>query len=382
MAVMRPSFLAFRELSFARGRFVLMGAVVALVAVLMVLLSGLSVGLVNDGVSGLQRLPVTSFAFQQDVEKSSAFSRSVVGTEVAKRWAAQPGVADAAPFGNTLVNGRSSDGVEVDLALFGIERGSFLEPDVSAGVPLSSDGQVVLAQSADTEGIALGDTIVLEPSGQQLKVVGYLDGQHTFGHVDIGYVTLRSWQQAKAGLGDGEPLPERVLNEATAVAVRAEAGADPDLAAGDKAAGTTSLTLEDSYGASPGYTAETSTLQLIQVFLYLISALVVGAFFTVLTIQRRGEIAVLRALGASKRYLLMESLLQSVVLLVGSAAAGIAAGLGLGALISGTEMPFALEAGPIAAATGLLLVLGVAGAGVAVLRITRVEPLAALGGNR
>ena len=36
MALMRPSFLALRELSFARGRFVLMGAVVGLVAVLMV----------------------------------------------------------------------------------------------------------------------------------------------------------------------------------------------------------------------------------------------------------------------------------------------------------------------------------------------------------
>ena len=47
------SFLALRELAFARGRFALMGAVIALIAVLMVLLSGLSVGLVNDGVSGL-----------------------------------------------------------------------------------------------------------------------------------------------------------------------------------------------------------------------------------------------------------------------------------------------------------------------------------------
>jgi putative ABC transport system permease protein len=142
------------------------------------------------------------------------------------------------------------------------------------------------------------------------------------------------------------------------------------------------MTLEQSYGASPGYTAETSTLQLIQVFLYLISALVVGAFFTVLTIQRKGEIAVLRALGASTRYLLQDSLLQSVVLLVLSAAGGITAGVGLGAAIATTQIPFALEAGPIAGATALLLVLGLGGATVAVLRITRVDPLAALGGNR
>ncbi len=54
-------FLALRDLSFARGRFALMGLVVTLIAFLTVLLSGLSVGLVNDGVSGLQRMPVTAF---------------------------------------------------------------------------------------------------------------------------------------------------------------------------------------------------------------------------------------------------------------------------------------------------------------------------------
>jgi len=56
-------FLALRELRFARLRFGLVGAVIALIAILMVVLSGLSVGLVRDGVSGLQNLPVTSFAF-------------------------------------------------------------------------------------------------------------------------------------------------------------------------------------------------------------------------------------------------------------------------------------------------------------------------------
>lgn len=379
---MKPSFLALRQLRFARGRFALMGAVVALITVLMVLLSGLSVGLVNDGVSGLQRMPVTSFAFQKDVETGSAFSRSVVSTELAETWAEQPGVADAAPFGNTLANGRTDSGVEIDLALFGVEPDSFLAPEPSSGDPLAEDGQVVLAHSSATEEIEIGDTITLEPSGQKLAVVGFLADQHTFGHVDVGYVTLRSWQQAKAGLGDGDAIPDRVLAEATAIAVRADDKGEVDLTAGDAAAETTSLTLKESFGASPGYTAETSTLQLIQVFLYLISALVVGAFFTVLTIQRKGEIAVLRALGASTRYLLRESLLQSVVLLALSAGLGILAGLGLGAAIGTTEMPFALEAGPIIGATVLLLVLGLLGAGVAVLRITRVDPLSALGGNR
>jgi putative ABC transport system permease protein len=54
----------------------------------------------------------------------------------------------------------------------------------------------------------------------------------------------------------------------------------------------------------------------------------------------------------------------------------------MGAAISATEMPFALEAGPIAAAAALLIALGMLGAASAVFRITRVDPLTALGGNR
>ena len=375
-------FLALRELSFARGRFLLMGSVIALIAMLMVLLSGLSVGLANDGVSGLQRLPVTSFAFQKDVSKDSAFSRSVVGMDAVEAWRGQGGVAQAAPFGNTLVNARTDRGVEIDLTLFGVETGSFLDPEVAQGTRLGGEGEVVVSGTAADKGVQLGDTIIIEPTGKKLRVVGVLKNQHTFGHVDIGYLPLRTWQEAKAGVREGDAIAPRVYEELTAVAGQAKDGAQVALAAGDKAAGTTALTRKDSYGASPGYTAETSTLQLIQGFLYAISALVVGAFFTVIIINRRSEIAVLRALGASTAYLIRDSLVQSSVLLAVSAAVGIGIGLGVGAGLTSTAMPFALDAWPIVGATALLLVLGLVGAVAAVLRITRVDPLTALGGSR
>lgn len=375
-------FLALRELAFQRGRFVIMGAVIALIAILMVLLSGLAVGLTNDGVSGLQKMDVTSFAFQKDVSESSAFSRSTVGFDAVDAWKEQPGVAEAVPFGNTLVNAQTDQGVEVDLALFGVEQGSFVDPEVADGSRLAGEGQVVISQTAADDGIDIGDTIILQPTGIELEVVGILGGQHTFGHVDVGYLSLTTWQEIAAGLRPGDVVSEHVYQEFTAVAVKAEGGKNLDLASGDAAAGTTSMTREDSYNASPGFTAETSTLQLIQGFLYGISALVVGAFFTVLTIQRQPEIAVLRAMGASTAYLLRDSLMQSLVLLVGSASIGIAIGFAAGSAIQNTSMPFAIEMGPIIAATALLLLLGLIGAGVAIVRITRVDPLAALGGNR
>ncbi len=374
-------FLALRELRSARGRFALMGAVVALIALLMVLLSGLSVGLVNDGVSGLKKMPVTHFAFAAGVSEDSAFSRSVVDQKALAAWREQPGVIEAAPFGNTLVNARTGRGVEVDLALFGVEPGSFIDPGTSQGTGLAdgSTGIVVSSTSLD-DGVRLGDTVTVEQLGIELEVVGVLDEQATFGHVDVAYVPLPVWQQIKAGVRPGERMPEHASTEFTAVALKTSGAAD--LAAADRLAETDVMPLEKSFGASPGYTAETMTLTLIQGFLYAISALVVGAFFTVVTIQRKGEIAVSRAMGASTGYLLRDSLVQSLILLLASTAVGVLVGVGMGAMLTSSPMPFALDLAPVALAALLLVVLGMVGAGVAVLRITRVDPLSALGGNR
>ena len=96
------------------------------------------------------------------------------------------------------------------------------------------------------------------------------------------------------------------------------------------------MNLQQSFGASPGFTAETSTLNLIQGFLYAISALVVGAFFTVITIHRRQEVAVLRAMGASTGALLRDSLAQSLILLLLATGVGVGAGVLAGAALTGT----------------------------------------------
>jgi putative ABC transport system permease protein len=165
-------FLALRELRFARSRFALMGAVVALIAVLMVLLSGLSSGLVNDGVSGLRRMPVTAFGFADGTRVDGAFSRSVVDARQVEAWRGQPGVEAAEPFGNVLVNAHSGTGTPIDLALFGVRPGSFLDPTPASGSRLgSADGLVVSSTLLDA-GLHLGDTVTIDRLGVKLTVVG------------------------------------------------------------------------------------------------------------------------------------------------------------------------------------------------------------------
>ncbi|MBO3089259.1 FtsX-like permease family protein [Cellulomonas dongxiuzhuiae] len=375
-------FLALRELAFARTRFGLMGAVVALISVLMVLLSGLSSGLVVDGVSGLQRSPLDAVAFEAGTKTDSAFTRSVVTSDQRDAWAARDDVADAELLGTAIVNAKNDDGTPVDLTLFGVEPGGFVEPATGEGRALAAEREVVLSVSAQDEGVELGDVLTIDRVGTELEVVGFTTDQRTFGHVDIGFLHLRTWQEIHSSTVPGQQATAEAYDAASVVALRGVDGRLPDLAAGDAAAGTTARTITEAYDSSPGYTAEITTMQLIQGFLYAISALVVGAFFTLWTVQRTRELAVMRAMGASTRFLLGDGLAQAAILLAVSVGVGLAVGLGLGSLLVGTGMPFALESGPITTGALLLLGLGLFGAAVATVRIARVDPVTALGENR
>lgn len=379
-------FLALRELRFARGRFTLMGGVIALIAVLMVMLSGLSSGLVNDGVSGLKSMPATAFAFDEGTKTDNAFSRSVIDDQQLADWRTIDGVAAAEKMGVSMANTTAADGTQLDVTLFGVEPGTFLDPAISAGAPLGAIDGIVVSPTMKAEGVELGTVVTLDRIETKLTVIGFTENQATFGHVDVAYLPLHTWQliasgQAQPGAPTQAQLSALDFTTASVVAVQANDGVKLDLAAADAIAGTSSQPLKAAFNASPGYEAETMTLSMIQMFLYAICALVVGAFFTVWTIQRKHEIAVLRAVGASAGYLLRDGLAQAAIVLIGFTAVGLAAGLGLGAIMP-DAMPFALEAAPIATATALTIVLGLIGAAIAVIRISKIDPLNALGGQR
>jgi putative ABC transport system permease protein len=352
-----------------------MGTVVALISVLAVVLTGLTSGLASDNVSGLRDMPVTHFAFQRGVE-GDLYSRSTVSSDAAQQWSRTPGVRRAAAYGNQLAHAKSErTGKDLDIAVFGMEPGSFIAPDPVTGRPLGAgqDGVLVSRKVTDA-GVRIGDVLTVERSAVRLPVIGTV-GDEAYGHIAVVYAPLRTWQRIHYGL-PGTP-PVQAYDQATAIALDASAAPGRGL-------GFHVLTKSASYGASPGYTVETGTMRLIQGFLYVISMFVVGAFFVVWTVQRKQEIALVRGLGGSVGYLLRDALGQVVVVLVAATVIGSAAGTALSSAIRSavSAAPIALETGPLVTAAIMLIALGLLGTFFAVRRITSVDPLLALGGNR
>jgi putative ABC transport system permease protein len=261
---------------------------------------------------------------------------------------------------------------------------------LTSGRPPQATGEVVVDQAtAEEAGLSVGDeTVVLTPEPVPVTVVGLA----TYGDTEnVGGVTFLAFDTDSAQqlfAGDSDSI--------TAVLVRAEDGvAAPELEA------RIAQTLPDGIEALTGaeLTAEQQRdvendfLGFFQTLLVAFAgiAVVVAAFsihntFSILVAQRTRESALMRAVGASRRQVILTVAAEALAVGVLATAIGFAAGIGIAGLLqsvmeSGLELPAAdlvIGTGPIVASivvgVGTTLVASVGPA----IKASRVAPLAAL----
>lgn len=334
-------YVGWRDLVHAKGRFVLMAAVVTLIAVLVGLLSGLTRGLAEESTSAITGLRTEHLVFSGD---EPDFASSRVPTD---------GSIAGEPIGLATVRAGAADSLQPVTAM-GVRPGSPVTPDAS---DVAAGAVVLSEQAAEDLNLAVGDPVRV--GTRDLEVAG-IRGTASYSHMPVLWMDLADWQQA-TGAG----------RSATVLAT--DSSRAPH--------GFVNSTRDQALSGIASYSSENGSLQLIRGFLFAISALVVGAFFTVWTVQRTRDIAVLKALGATTTYLVRDALGQAALLL--------ATGVGLGALVvvlvgglAGASVPFVLDAATLGLPLLALAVLGLVGAGLAVRRITTVDPLTALGSAR
>lgn len=374
-------FLALRDLRHARGRFALMTVVVALITFLVAFLAALTAGLGRASTSAVTDLPVDRVAFAPPAEGASpTFTESEVTAAQTDAWAAVPGVDAAEPLGVATV--RASGDATAAVTAFGVRPGSGLVPGTDDGGADVSPGAVVLSRgAADALGAGVGDPVDAGPL--DLTVSAVADVEADYAHTPVVWVALDDWQAvgARGGASPAGASTDDTTDEQVATVVTLRFGDDPPaadaLAATDARAGTVTATPREARSAISSFTAENLSLTLMQVFLLAISALVVGAFFTVWTIQRAGDVAVLRALGASTRYLLRDAIGQAGVVLGVGVGVGTALAAGAG-LLASQVMPVVVDLSTTLVPAVVLVVLGGLGAVLAVTRVARVDPHAAL----
>ena len=348
-------FVAWRDLRAARGRFALIAGVVALITVLVGFLSGLTGGLAAQNVSAVLNLDANRIVTAGGAQ---SFADSRLTADQIAVW--QQAGADIDPLGISQLRARHGD-TSAGVALFGAT--SALDPAVPAAagtVSLSADAAAAL-------NARVGDQVQIAGSSY---TVGAVTPTAWYSHTPVVWLTLADWQQINATTGAGDAV-------ATVVVARGDA----DWSAIDAAAGTQSAGPLQALPLVGAFKSEIGSLGLIIGLLFAISAVVVGAFFVVWGMQRRGDVAILKALGASNGSLRRDSLGQAAVVLAVGVGIGtvvvIVAGLALPA-----GVPFLLSPLTTVVPAALLILLGLVGAVVALRPVTSADPLTALGSNR
>lgn len=330
---------------------------------------------VLDGMSGAlthQSAPVLVYARQAQ----RSFAGSLVTPDQVANVTGAEGVADAAELAVTLLSFRAPGSEErVNASVIGHRPGRAGEPiGITDGRSAEAPGEVV-ASGEDAKGFGVGDTIVVEPGDNELKVVGLTDG----GRLNVGATLWAPWDTYLDLVHDVAPdvpqVPPSILalqpepGVSAAQLVRSINESFPDLEA---------LTREDAAELTPGR----SSIQLAFVAVlglgYLVVAVVIGFFFLTMTLQKESSTTLLRAVGARGNYLVRCLLYQVAVVTLGGLAIGtlmmlIAAPL-LGSTVSVKVDPVVILSTAVPA-----LAVSLLGAIPPLRRLLRTDPFAVVG---
>lgn len=399
-------FLALRDIVSARGRFSLISFVVGLITVLLVMLTGLTGGLAKHNTSALEALAPERYVFTSDgpsfqesqvttsdvqewqelvdadsqviplgtaqtrLEAGSAMGVAVLGLPAGTKVPA-PVVSGAGAAGTEIAGATGTGGAREAEA--DADSAASLEPQTPQETVLGEDGIVISREIVAEAGVQPGETV--EIGGVEQPVRAVVEDEH-YSHQPVVWASTQVWQQISRAHDD-------VVGTVLAVDTRdRHAGAlcDEEWQDAENQTGDSVATVEESFSGLAAYQSEQASLQLIQVLLYAISALVTVAFLSVWTIQRSRDLSVLRALGASPGYVWKDALGQAAVVV----GIGVVLGVGVGwaaGVWAGGSVPFDLQWTTIVVPAAGIWVLGMCGALVATRRVKKIDPASALEGK-
>jgi putative ABC transport system permease protein len=267
---------------------------------------------------------------------------------------------------------REDDGAVSSAALLGYDPGTIAEPAIVAGRALTTaDQHAVLADRRflRAAGLQVGDMVAL---GQRLadtefQIVGEID-QGAFFFQPALYALRATVLDLKYGALDATSRP----------------AASIILLAGDGAVTVAGLDIVDkqtAFANIEGVAGQAATIASLRVLGYAIGALVIGAFFYVLTLQKVAQIGVLKALGASSGFVVRQLAIQVLaVAVLGLLVALPLAFLTDRALESGGDVvPIGFTRGSLLTTVVALLATAIVGALVSARQVLRIDPLIALG---
>jgi putative ABC transport system permease protein len=262
------------ELKRRKLQFALIGSVVTLISYLVLMISGLGVGLNRLAGSALLNFDADASAYS-DTSGLSVI-RSEIAQETVDAASSAPGVTEAAPVGYVAANYAGENGDINSAAFLGYDPGTISEPPVTEGRTLTAEDRYGLLADKSflkASGFKVGDNVTVDVRlvRQDFTILGEID-EGAFFFQPAVYLLRPTWRELKYGETPGGPVASIVLLKGENLLGERD---------GYEAVGKST-----AFKNIEGVSGQQSTVVSLQVFGYVIGAMVIGVFFYVLTLQK------------------------------------------------------------------------------------------------
>lgn len=359
-------FLAINEIKASKFRYSLIVGLLFLVAYLMFFLSGLAYGLIQENRSAIDLWKADKVILSKNANNTLNLST----LDIKDKEKIEASHVSALAQMNTVVWNKKDpkESEKEKVSIFGINPNEFLKPKIMKGHAISSDEEVVIDQSlAKRSGFDIGDSLFLANSDQSLKIVG-ISQKATFNVSPVIYISLDGFQKLTPMSSGKYGNNSQKLN---AFVVKGH------LNSYNKEKFQL-LSIKSFINKLPGYSAQTVTFGFMIGFLIVISAIIIGIFMYVLTIQKAPIFGVMKAQGISNKTIANAVLSQTFLLSLIGSVLGLVVNW-LTSLLLPETVPFLGNWYFYAVIFMSIILFSLLGTLFSVLAIVRIEPLKAIG---
>ena len=366
--------LALREMRRRPGRFALAGAILTLIALLLLFLGGLLDGLLATSTGAYRAQQADLIVYAADARESLVRSRITPDQRAAVE--AVDGVGQVGGLGSLQLGARLGDEPDsrdlISTVLFGYE----LAPEGLPATP-PARGEVIADTSLEHDGVKEGTVLLLGPQRSPVTVVGFVDDTRYAGQGSL-WGSLDTWREVTTANRPDKAVDGGVV-QALVVQVDASTDTVADAIEAATDGSTDVLTIDAAIDALPGVSQQRTTFNQIIGVTVMVALVVVALFFSLITLERTPLYGVLKALGGSGSRLFVGVLVQAVVVTTAASVVAVAAGVALDAAIPPGALPFELSPARAVISVVLLLLAAAIGSAFSLRRVLRVDPASAIG---
>lgn len=348
--------LALKELTYYKFKYLLVTLILFLLAFLVLFISALAQGLAKENVSGIEQWNKSEYVIASDADNNLSQSNITDKSDEAINNVAKGDTI------KTAMQKVETDSGKTDLMFTQLTDN--IKPDPSEGHLPKSDNEVLLNEKLKAEGFEVGDKIKIADKDQSFKISGFANNI-MFSHTSMAYVNEDGMNDLKG-------------NHISVVAYDSLSDSQKDEI--NKLDDVKVISQDDMLNSIPSYNAEQQPLNLMIVFLFVISAIVITAFFYVMTIQKTSQFGILKAIGTKNKNLISSLMLQILIITLIGVALAIAVILILGGVMPVT-MPFFLNTNLMLLMVAVFIVVSLIGAVLSLVKVMKIEPLEAIGGE-